>query len=323
LSSLCFAPARAAQLRAIYVSDITMRDGVKLAADIYLPAEPGRYPALLIRTPYDPKIKPPLDFPTRLAESGYAVVLNHCRGRYDSEGEFIGFKNEGKDGFDTVEWIVKQPWCDGQVGLIGSSYSGIACWQLAALQNPHVKAMFVMVAPADLYRDIVFPGGAFSLSTNFWWFSIVDRRTVQEWHFNNWDMALTHLPVLTIDEQLGRRFDVLRDQMAHPGYGPYWKEFYSMDDQYGRVNVPTFIVGGFNDPLVTGVLDTYMGLRTAMKDDKDRDAKVQALIGPWDHFGAITGLVTTSGDIDYGKDASVDVTALAASWFDKWLKAKE
>ena len=123
--------ASSSELKAIYISDIPMRDGVHLAADVYLPKEPGSYPTLLLRTPYDPKIKPPIEFPTKLAQAGYAVVINHCRGRYDSEGNFVPFKNEGRDGFDTVEWIVKQPWCDGQVGLIGASYSGIASWQTA------------------------------------------------------------------------------------------------------------------------------------------------------------------------------------------------
>src|SRR5260221_6810237 len=149
IANIAALPAHGVELKAIYVSDIPMRDGVNLAADVYLPQAPGRYPALLVRTPYDPKIKPPMDFPKRLAEAGYAVVINHCRGRYDSDGSFMPFKNEGRDGFDAVEWIVKQPWSDGQVGLIGASYSGMACWRTAVLRNPPVKAMLNIVAPAD------------------------------------------------------------------------------------------------------------------------------------------------------------------------------
>ncbi len=315
--------AAAADLKALYVSNIVMADGVRLAADIYLPQVAGPHPAILVRTPYDPRIKPPIDFPKKLALAGYAVVINHCRGRYDSGGDFVPFKQEGSDGCQVVDWIAKQSWCNGDVGLIGASYSGMAAWQLAAKGNQHVKAIFVIVAPADLYRNMMYPGGAFALETNFWWFSLVDRRTVQDWSFNDWEAALKHLPVLTIDVQLGRKLPLLREMMAHPSYGSYWKQFYSMDDLYDHICVPAFIVGGWNDPLVGGSLETFAGMRRSNYCRQDPDARVQALIGPWDHMGAITGIGTNYGDIDYGKDASVDVTALAQAWFDKWLKGKE
>jgi putative CocE/NonD family hydrolase len=312
----------AKDLKAIYVSDIPLRDGVNLAADIYMPESNERRPAILVRTPYDPRLKPPIDFPKRLAEAGYVVVVNHCRGRYDSHGSFMPFKNEALDGFDVVEWIAKQPWSDGRVGLMGSSYSGIAGWQLAALKNPHLSAMFTIVAPEDLYKDIVYPGGAFSLATSFWWFSVVDRRTTQDWQFNNWEAALKHLPVYKIDEQLGRKFPVLRDMMDHPAYSQYWKDFYSMDGLYDQIDIPVFIVGGWNDSFVAGTLDTFSGAQRAAARANKAAGRVQALIGPWDHLGSLTGLGTVFGEIDYGVNSAVDVSKVAVDWFDRWFKNK-
>lgn len=309
----------AGEIKVLYVSDIPVRDGVKLAADIYMNELSARCPAILIRTPYDPRLKPPIDFPKRLAEAGFVVVVNHCRGRYDSDGTFLPYKHEALDGFDVVEWITKQPWSDGQVGLMGASYSGIAAWQLAVKNNQHVKSMFVVVAPGDLYRDIVYPGGAFSLATNCWWYSLVDRRTNQDWQINNWEAALKHMPVYSIDEKLGRKFPVMRDMLEHPFYGQYWRDFYSMDGLYDSVKIPVYIVGGWNDSFVRGTLDTFSGVKQAAGK---KSGEVQAIVGPWDHLGCLTGLGTVFGDIDYGVDSAVDVSGLAVGWFNRWLKGK-
>ncbi len=315
--------APAAEIRALYFSNVRMRDGVRLAADVYLPGQEGRYPTIISRIPYDPRFKNEIEFARMMAEDGYAVVVNHCRGRYDSQGRFSPFKQEWKDGYDAVEWIVRQPWSNGKVAMIGASYSGMAAWQLAVSRHPNLKAIFALVAPADLYRDITYPGGAFCLQTNCWWFSLVDRRTVQDWRFNDWNESMKHLPELTIDRELGRSLPVLRDFMKHPAYGPYWRSHYSMDGRYGQVDVPCFLVGGWNDPLVRGVLDTYSGERRALQSGSGETSRVQALVGPWDHFGAITGQGTVYGDIDYGRTAAVDVWSLAHAWFDRWLKGKE
>ena len=94
-----------------------MRDGTILYADVYRPAGPGPYPTLLQRTPYD-KANPRVgaSFILRAASAGYAVVVQDVRGRFASEGEFYTFVDERQDGFDTLEWLVAQPWCDGNVG---------------------------------------------------------------------------------------------------------------------------------------------------------------------------------------------------------------
>src|SRR5262252_1396025 len=121
---------------------IPMRDGAVLRADILLPSEEGKFPVLVYRTPYG-KDRAPSEWTTftRAVTRGYAVVIQDVRGRYASEGEFAPYQNEGRDGYDTIEWAAAQPWCNGVVGTFGLSYPGAVRW-LAAVENPtHVKAM--------------------------------------------------------------------------------------------------------------------------------------------------------------------------------------
>src|SRR5689334_3393462 len=139
-----------------------MRDGVKLAANVFLPAAHARYPAILERTPYGKGSLTPNY--AAFVEHGYAVVVEDVRGRYDSQGAFDPLRQEGPDGYDTIEWIARQPWSDGKVGMIGGSYRGIVQWKVALLNNPHLKAIFPVVAGADEYRDRFYsPGGALKL----------------------------------------------------------------------------------------------------------------------------------------------------------------
>ncbi len=114
---------------------VPMRDGTILYADVYRPSGPGPFPALLTRSPYDKAVTGVAPFTVRAATAGYAVVIQDVRGRFESEGEFYPFINERQDGFDTLEWLVGQPWCDGNVGMFGGSYVGMTQWQ-AALERP-------------------------------------------------------------------------------------------------------------------------------------------------------------------------------------------
>lgn len=122
--------------------EVPMRDGVVLRADVWLPRADGRFPTLVYRTPYG-KENAPKEWSTfeKLPPRGYAVVIQDVRGRYASDGEFAPYQNEGKDGYDTIEWAAQQPWSDGNIGTFGLSYPGAVQW-LAAVENPpHLKAM--------------------------------------------------------------------------------------------------------------------------------------------------------------------------------------
>ena len=126
------------------LKDVTvpMRDGVILRADVWLPKAEGRFPTLVYRTPYGKQFaaKEWSTFDKAVAH-GYAVVIEDVRGRYASDGEFVPYQNEGKDGYDTIEWAAKQAWSDGNMGTFGLSYPGAVQWLAAVEAPPHLKAM--------------------------------------------------------------------------------------------------------------------------------------------------------------------------------------
>ena len=148
-----------------------MRDDVRLDTNVFHPAGSGRFPTVLIRTPYGKGTDLPPGYQSFI-NHGYAVVMQDVRGRYGSDGVFDVLNQEGPDGYDTLNWIAAQPWSDGKVGMIGGSYLGIAQWRVALLNNPHLKAIFPVVSGSDEYLDRYYsPGGAMKLGHRLLWMS--------------------------------------------------------------------------------------------------------------------------------------------------------
>ena len=137
-----------------------MRDGINLSADIYLPRARGKFPTVLMRTPYDNNADNMVEKARRLANNGYACIIQDCRGRWDSEGEYYAFR-EGEDGYDTQEWIGKQEWCNGKIGMAGSSYGGTVQWRSAPYRSEYLKCITPRVICTDYYSGLVHPGGRF------------------------------------------------------------------------------------------------------------------------------------------------------------------
>ena len=155
---------------------VPMRDGIRLATDIYLPTDPntskllkGPFPAVLIRSPYKKTRRTETSMALRLVEKEYAIIIQDVRGRHNSEGEFYAFLGEGKDGYDAVEWVAAQPWCNGNVGTWGASYLAITQSALAAYAPPHLKTMFVIVGPSDCSEEYIAHGGAVCLLHSTWY----------------------------------------------------------------------------------------------------------------------------------------------------------
>src|SRR5450755_3174272 len=150
---------------------VPMRDGVHLETNIFHPLGPGRYPVVLVRTPYGKGDDFSPNYQSFI-DHGYAVVIQDVRGRYGSEGVFEPLEQEGPDGYDTLDWIARQPWSNGKIGMIGGSYVGIAPWKVAVLNNPHLKAIFPTVSGFDDYLDRFYsPGGASKLGHRLLWLS--------------------------------------------------------------------------------------------------------------------------------------------------------
>src|SRR5882672_4289877 len=158
---------------------VQMRDGVVLRADVWRPAAGDRFPVLVYRTPYDRRhAQGEGSTVARAAERGYAVVVQDVRGRYGSGGEFEPYRNEGRDGYDTIEWAAAQPWSDGAVGTFGLSYPGAVQWLAAVESPPHLKAM-VPAMTFSTPQNFFYAGGMWDLSWIEWiWDNIAwDVRT--------------------------------------------------------------------------------------------------------------------------------------------------
>ncbi len=301
-------PAPYAQLHA----RVPMRDNVRLDTNIFHPEGGGRFPTVLIRTPYGKGADLPIGYQSFI-KHGYAVVMQDVRGRYASGGVFDALNQEGPDGYDTLNWIAAQPWSDSQIGMIGGSYLGIAQWRVALLNNPHLKAIFPVVSGSDEYLDRYYStGGALKLGHRLLWLSQnLTAPGAAKPKFNDY---INHLPLRTIDRAATRQtLGFYQTVLNHPAYDSFWKG-QSVLENIGQVRVPVFSVGGWYDNYVESDLDAFAALHKlhGLLDDRYR-----ITIGPWAH-----NMSTPFPDVSYGDDSSSPIRSYQIDWFDHWLKGE-
>lgn len=294
---------------------IPMRDGVKLSADVYRPSAPGKYPVVLVRTPY---IKGQESVGAEHAlwwtERGYAFVIQDVRGRGDSEGDFYPIVHEANDGYDTQTWAGEQPWSSGRVGTIGSSYVAWTQVYTAGLNNPHVGAMVPTVVPADPFRNIPYDHGVLWV-TLINWLAFLDGHVAQDLSPVD-DVALVKtLPLSTLDRRFGRSIRAWQDWVAHPVLDQYWAD-QSYQEKYLDSRIPNLHVTGWYDDVLIGTLENYVNLTTRAKDVATRSNQ-RLIVGPWPHR---INQSRRMGKMDFGPGSIIDFRETQARWFDYWLK---
>ena len=330
---------------------VAMRDGIKLATDIYRPARggrpvSGRFPVVLERTPYgrnvtsfrditqaDPKTpKTRAEVAATYVRQGYVVVFQDCRGRYDSEGEFVKYLSEGADGFDTCRWLAAQAWSDGRIGTMGLSYAAHTQVALACLNPPGLKAMFVDCGGfSNAYQDGIRQGGAFELKQVTWAYNLglespaaqknpqlmaalkaVDLKAA--FAAMPWAPGKTPLSLIPDYEAY------VLDQWRHGTFDAYWRQvgIYA-EGSYDRFADAAMVhMSGWYDAYSRTATDNYVGLA------KRKTGPVRLIMGPWTHGARST---TYSGDLEFGPDAALDALGHAdydaqrLAWFDRHLKA--
>ena len=292
---------------------VPMRDGVSLSADIYRPIAPSKFPTVLMRTPYSNNIDASIEKGRRLANNGYVCVIQDCRGRWDSEGDYYPF-NEGADGHDTQEWIGQQPWSNSKIGMSGGSYLGLVQWQSAPHRSPYLTCIAPRVICCDYFSGLVYPGGAFQLNVLLTWGMRTTGRTAQSIEFHNWTEAFHALPVAEMDEQAGRELGFWKDWVEHASYDDYWDEI-NDEKRWGDIAVPAFNMGGWYDLYAPQTFTNFNGLRHHGRTPEARQSKL--IVGPWPHALSTS---PRTGDIDFGTHSMVDLEALELRWFDHWLK---
>jgi putative CocE/NonD family hydrolase len=297
---------------------IPMRDGVKLAADVWLPDAPGRYPVLLARTPYMKTGLGLSQWAHYFASRGYVFAIQDTRGRGDSEGQFDAFFGEGKDGHDTIEWLAAQPWSNGRVGMLGPSYLGTAQWLAARERPPHLVCMAPTAAAGRWFEEFPYMGGAFSASIALAWVNEVSLRIDQEPNLENadWARILAHRPLLTADTVLGRTMPLYRDWLTHSTTGPYWDRLRFTSKDFAAIDIPTLTTTGWYDGDQPGALFYWRGLM-ANAPHRDRHFLV---VGPWRHIEAFRGGSTTVGDSEFSPASILDTRAIHLAFFEWCLK---
>lgn len=295
---------------------VPMRDGVKLATDVYLPAEGGSYPTLLVRDIYsNGSTAVRLRYAKFATANGYAFVFQSSRGRYDSEGEWYPYFNEIDDGDDTLTWIAEQPWSNGKVGMFGTSYLASVQWLAAVNGNSALVAIAPAMSPGNYYRDVAYPGGAFSLlSRARWGIGLTGSRTNMAFPVD-WIGGIDHLPLSTLAESVG--FDVphFQDWLAHPSYDDYWRPL-NLEARATEMSVPALNFGGWYDVFLRSTIGSYKTMTEQAASQRARDGQ-RLIIGPWPHGWNVS---TQTGDVDFGEDAVIEVEPLLVEWFDYWMK---
>ena len=327
-SLFCLMPLAALEpIRVDQHTPVPMRDGVKLYADVYRPRREGRYPVLVVRTPYGVQRDGVHQNLIRFAQHGYAVVNQDVRGRYESEGEWDPFRHEAEDGYDTIQWAAAQPWSDGKVATQGGSYLGHVQWRAASLSPPNLVAMFPAVASTNIYANWAYFGGAFRLSFDYGWGVVrMPHRIMlpQYWHTEpyipadwKYDHVLRHLPLAEADlENGGSAIAHYRAWLQHQGYDDYWRAI-SDEEQFANVKVPVHTSGGWFDIFLQGTIHGFTGVRSRGGSERAR-GESKMIIGAWGH-----GPSRRFGEVDFGPDASRDLIEHEMRWYDHYLKGED
>lgn len=312
------------EIKILRYREIPMRDGVRLYADVYLPRAEGRYPTLVVRTPYGVQRDGVHETMMKFAQRGYAVVMNDTRGRYESEGKWEPFRDEAKDGYDTIQWAAKQSWSNGKVATQGGSYLGHVQWRAGGEQPPNLVAMFPALAATNIYRDWITLNGGWRLSFNYGWGVVrMPNRIMLPQYFHSetysppelkYETILKHLPLKDGDlESAGYAVQHYRDWLAHPDYDAYWKAI-SDEEQFDKINVPVHTSGGWFDIFLQGTINGFVGVRKHGANEKTR-RETRMIIGAWGH-----GPTQKFGDVDFGAANNRNQFETELRWFDHHLK---
>lgn len=301
---------------------VVMRDGVRISATIYRnPKQTAPMPAVMSMTPYIAE-----GLATRgmyFAQHGYVFVAVDSRGRGNSDGAFIPGRVEARDGYDVIEWIARQPWCNGQVATMGGSWGGFTQWSIAKEFPPHLKAM----APtAAVYPGVDYPQrwgifGTYALR----WLTYVHGRALNTGLFENIDLwrnavyeqVTSGRAFQDIEDIAGVKGTVFRTWLAHPREDAYWQAITPSPEHYAKFRIPILTVTGHYDADQLGAMTYYD--RHMASGPKDVTARHWLVMGPWDHAGTRKPKAELGG-VTFGPGAVMDMEELARLWFDHVLK---
>jgi putative CocE/NonD family hydrolase len=284
---------------------VPMRDGVTLSTNVFLPKEAGPFPVILFRTPYDAGVPKKTDDWT---DRGYAVVFQDVRGRFRSGGEDRPWTAEIEDAWDTLNWMVKQPWCNGRVGMYGGSYVGYTQVAAARSGHPALKVITPALIGADLYHTSYW-GGVLRHTRQSRWLlrgpADLDQQALEQ-----------HLPLATLDQFVrGRKIAYWHETLAHPAYDAFWKSR-ALSNDLEKIQAPAFLRTGWFDLFVCDAFELYKSFREQAGSKQARQ-HTRMVVGPWPHDINHTSFC----DVDFGTDGKVpDLFEQEKTYLDRFLK---
>jgi putative CocE/NonD family hydrolase len=295
--------------------EISLRDEVRVVGDVYLPRSGGKFPTIVFRTPYGRDDQNYRRYARFFSSHGFAFLNSDVRGRGDSEGEFVPYFNEGKDGRDVIEWVAKQSWSNGRIGTFGSSYSARIQW-LTALERPrNLLAMISKVSPSDQFVES--PTGV-SDPMHISWRYLVSGRTLKSTEDIDWDSVYKTLPLKDMPSSLGLRFTDWEEDFSHQTLDSFWDRI-GYQKKFDTIDVPTLHISGWYDDEQIGTFINYLGMRKESASAESRENQ-SMIIGPWGHN---VNASSKLGDIDFGTSAVLDLDTIQLNWFKKWLVDKD
>ena len=263
---------------------VPMRDGVRLATNVYRPADEdgralaARLPAVLVRLPYG-KDEPYASMPAHgryWARKGYVCVIQDVRGKFASEGEWSPVVHEADDGYDTIDWVAEQPWCDGQVGMVGESYFALTQWAAATRFHSALRCLAPGDIGVDLYR-LLFEGGAFCLKTTGLWTCDQANRG-----YTNWlRLDPGHLPLKDLPRAAGLPGHLYDLAMSEPERDELWAD-YDLTELWEKLDVPVLHWTGWYDNFLRATLEGWLGIQERNMYDTVRQSQ-WLVISPADH----------------------------------------
>lgn len=293
---------------------VPMRDGVRLATDIYYPDGPGPFPVLLSRTPYNK------DGAARNAEffakNGYVAAVQDSRGLYASEGEWRPYIDEGQDGYDTQQWIGQQKWCNGKIGMFGRSYPAYTQVVTAPYRSPFVKAIMPEAAQSSNFEAVWSWNGIYHLALGLSWGpgqeAIHEKKPRPS---PSWVEVMNHVPLKSSMDLIGIHSQFVADTLTHATYDDFWQRM-SIREKYTQMDVPAFHLTGWYDDLVHETIANFVNMRKVSRSEYARRWQ-KLLIGPWGH-----GVRSDPkyGDTDFGPEMLTDLLRLHLHWYDYQLK---
>jgi uncharacterized protein len=329
---------------------VVMRDGVTLFADVRRPDTEQPVPVLLMRTPYNRALLAagfPID---RMVRAGFGVVLQDCRGCFESEGRWSYVRGDIEDGYDTVDWAARQAWSNGRVGMFGPSYMGNTQWMAAISGAARLEVIAPACCPSDLWTGSFDTGGAFRLGLRVSWGAGLLASMASKWGIE--DERLARLSAATLDlvvaeftgddagaaDAAARARDVLEplyrerplgssdlwrdpvtvvDELAeHEHRSDSWWRRVAPSTYYDVIDLPALHTGGWYDIHLGGTLTNFTGMRRQAPTERARHGQ-RLVIGPWGHWRPDR---TTWGDVDFGPAAALDVAGMELAWFHHWLQ---